>query len=139
MSGRYVVHDGRAEGSPSAQKAAGSAAADQMEAAPLEAAQSTLEAHGLPATIYADVVKEAWRRIMEDRSVRDNWGALGAFIVFFFVYAGVLHLQMKPSEAFEVETTIREAVFTSGSGMLDDEGRVVNRVTSGDDVYHILD
>jgi len=71
--------------------------------------------------------------------VRNSWIALGSFLVFFMVYARVLYLQMKPEKSFEVERTIHEAVFSEESGMLDDNGRVTSRVSSGEDVYQLLE
>ena len=64
---------------------------------------------------------------------------LGAFLLFFITYLLVLYLQLTPSSVFEVETSIREAVFSPNSGMVDESGRVVARVSDAEDIYSLLE
>ena len=111
----------------------------RLEAAEYMGAESQADIEALPPSIYKDVIKEAWRRIEEDTRVRDSWSKLGAFLLFFITYLLVLYLQLTPSSVFEVETSIREAVFSPNSGMVDESGRVVARVSDAEDIYSLLE
>ena len=105
----------------------------------LESAESNTQANDLPETIYEDVINTISNRIKEDDTLRRNWKNLGGFAIFIFIYALVLYLQLQPNISFEVQTTIHEAVFTSESGLLDANDKVVNRVSSQEAAYQVLE